>query len=118
MSDTETQAGDRAAWQHASDTGRFNFLTDDEQRKLILVQLYTAEKIDLRKNGVPRDEIMALVEWADKTRARDGMLQSVLSGCAFVRMKGKEPEFWLTPKGLAEGKALAEEMGLPTEELP
>jgi hypothetical protein len=78
------------------------------------VQLYTATKIDLRDGAVPEKEVMALVEWADKTRASGGLLQNALRGNAYVRMKGGAPQFELTSRGLAEGTLLADQMGLPS----
>ena len=89
------------------------FLSEEEQQKIVLVQLYTAGKIDGRADGVPEAEINALLEWADRARINDGLLQNLLAGGLYVRMKGSEPEFSLSPKGMAEGKALGEKLGLP-----
>lgn len=118
MNDDETRRADRAAWRHAQDTGRFSFLSRNDIERLVINLFHTAEEVDLRTlESVTTEEVESLIEWADKARASDALLQNVLSGSAYVRMKGREPHFELTSRGLAEGMELAEQMGLPTDGL-
>ena len=104
--------GDAAAWKHAVESGRLDMLSYEEARQLTLILLYTREEVD-GEGSTTEADMKALLAWASDTRTRAGLLDAVLDGALYVRMRDGEPVFSLSPKGEADAKRTAEEMGLP-----
>jgi hypothetical protein len=107
--------GDRRAWQHAIESGAFgSILSDDEKEKLVLFQCYTAQTLD-GAASVEEADLIALLEWAERAKLNATLVQNIVNGEVFVRMKAgdADPTFQLSPKGEAVAKESAQSMGLP-----
>src|SRR4051812_6838153 len=109
------EEGDRKAWQHALANDLGQLLSDDEIRRLTVLLLYTRESKDGDTGGVPEADVTALLEWATDVRMSSGLLDALLAGNLYVRMRvgDKEPTFALTPRGEAAAREAAERAGLP-----
>jgi hypothetical protein len=105
--------GDKKVWDHAIESGRLSLIDDEDLRNVALMACYTAEVVDKRE-GLPEEEMDALLRWATDARINHAMLENVLSGHAFIRMTPTgTPSFSLTPKGIESARQTAEKMGLP-----
>jgi CRISPR/Cas system-associated endonuclease Cas1 len=114
MGNSKMDDGDKRAWDHAIASGRLSMLDDAEVERLALVLVYTRTAKD-GEESVPEADIDALLDWAQGVRVASGLLDALLSGGAYVRMKAGqgEPTFSLTPRGEEEAKDVARRMGLP-----
>jgi hypothetical protein len=114
-SKNDMEEGDKRAWQHAIESGALGTsLTPEESENLVLIQCYTAQKID-GKDSTSEADMLALLEWASGVRTSAGCLDGVVNGDLFVRMGAgdAEPTFQLSPKGEASARETARGMGLP-----
>jgi hypothetical protein len=64
---------------------------------------------------VPEADILALLDWAHSTRTGNALLDNLLEGSVYVRMKegDSEPSFQLSPRGMKSAKRTARDAGLP-----
>lgn len=99
----------KAAFQAAAEAGVFDFLTDEEKQKLTLLRVYAGPE------PVPDQELLDVLEWAQRVRMSAAFLEAVLAGDALpVGLKNKaDPtsmQLRLTPKGEAHGAVLNEQL--------
>lgn len=73
-------------------------LTDAEAETLVLLTVG-------RDGSATEEELQRILEWANDVRASESLLDNVLAGNMFVRIKeGDEPRFSLTAKGKHRAK--------------